>query len=347
MVAFRVRRFVFALLFAFGFTGYVQRTSVAIAAERMMPELGLTQVEIGWLLTAFLFTYSVFQLPGALAGQWFGPRRTLTALGLATIVRELRDRGGAVAGAAGSSLFVALLVARALLGVAQAALFPVASGSIRTGFRWEPGPRPRGRLSPVCGSAPRSPRRSSPGSCSALGWRVALIVTQRAVAAAGAALARLQPRSARGSSSASEAELAELAANPRGAPGSPVTLQRVLARARRPASSCSLPLRTSSMNYVFYLVTFWSFLYLVQERHVTVLEGGWLASLPFVVAGIASAAGGRLATACARAGAIASGCGSCRWWPCPAPRSSSSSPCPRRVPTGPSRPCAWASPASR
>jgi MFS family permease len=49
------------------------------------------------------------------------------------------------------------------------------------------------------------------------------------------------------------------------------------------------------VNYVFYLVTFWSFLYLVQERHVTVLEGGWLASLPFVVAGIASAGGGRLA----------------------------------------------------
>jgi len=48
------------------------------------------------------------------------------------------------------------------------------------------------------------------------------------------------------------------------------------------------------MNYVFYLVTFWSFLYLRQERHVTVLESGWLASLPFIAAGVACAAGGRL-----------------------------------------------------
>jgi MFS family permease len=49
------------------------------------------------------------------------------------------------------------------------------------------------------------------------------------------------------------------------------------------------------MNYVFYLVMFWSFLYLVQERKLSVLESGWLAALPFVVAGIAAAAGGRLA----------------------------------------------------
>ena len=57
MASFRVRSFVFTLLFGFAFTGYVQRTSVAIAAERMMPELGLTQIEVGWLLTAFLFSY--------------------------------------------------------------------------------------------------------------------------------------------------------------------------------------------------------------------------------------------------------------------------------------------------
>ena len=49
------------------------------------------------------------------------------------------------------------------------------------------------------------------------------------------------------------------------------------------------------MNFVFYLVAFWSFLYLVQDRKLSVLESGWLAALPFVVAGIASATGGRIA----------------------------------------------------
>src|SRR5688572_26514875 len=86
---FRVRRALLALLFAFAFTGYVQRTSVAIAAERMMPEPGLRQVQFGWLLTAFLFTYSVFQLPGALVGQWVGARRMLGGVGLATVAASV------------------------------------------------------------------------------------------------------------------------------------------------------------------------------------------------------------------------------------------------------------------
>ncbi len=42
-------------------------------------------------------------------------------------------------------------------------------------------------------------------------------------------------------------------------------------------------------------MTFWSFLYLVQDRKLSVLESGWLGALPFVVAGIASATGGRVA----------------------------------------------------
>lgn len=107
----RVRWLVLALLFAFAFTGYVQRTGVAIAAERMMPELGLTQVQVGWLFTAFLFTYSVFQLPGALVGQWAGARRALAVVGLATLLGSAATAGAAGL-AAGAALFAALLLAR-------------------------------------------------------------------------------------------------------------------------------------------------------------------------------------------------------------------------------------------
>src|SRR5438067_263588 len=48
MAGFRVRRALLGLIFAFAFTGYVQRTSISIAAERMMPELGLSQIQVGW-----------------------------------------------------------------------------------------------------------------------------------------------------------------------------------------------------------------------------------------------------------------------------------------------------------
>ncbi len=50
----RSRWSVLAALLGFIFFAYVERTSLAVAAERMMPELGITQVELGWMLTAFL-----------------------------------------------------------------------------------------------------------------------------------------------------------------------------------------------------------------------------------------------------------------------------------------------------
>ena len=53
----------------------------------------------------------------------------------------------------------------------------------------------------------------------------------------------------------------------------------------------------ASMNYVFYLLANWSFLYLVQERHFTVAEGGWLATLPPLGAAMGAGAGGMLVDA--------------------------------------------------
>jgi ACS family glucarate transporter-like MFS transporter len=281
---FRVRHGILALIFAFAFTGYVQRTSISIAAERMMPELGLSQIQVGWLLTAFLFTYAVFQIPGALAGQWIGGRRMLAWIGLATVIATL----GTVAGA---GVFVALLVARALLGVAQAALFPVGAGMIRS---WFPVDRWASAQSLVV-TGLWSGAAATPVLVAWLmqqyGWRWALVVTSvpsLLLVAFWYWYARDRPSEHR---AVSAAELAESAVNPRSLLPSPGSLRRVL-------SDKQILLITASyfvMNYVFYLVTFWSFLYLVQARHMSVLQSGALAVLPFVTAGVAAAAGGWLA----------------------------------------------------
>jgi MFS transporter, ACS family, glucarate transporter len=57
------------------------------------------------------------------------------------------------------------------------------------------------------------------------------------------------------------------------------------------------------MNYVYYLLSTWSFLYLIQERHFAVIEGGALASLPPIGAAIGAGAGGGITdTLCRRFG---------------------------------------------
>ena len=46
MPAPRIRSLVFALIFGFAVASYLQRQAIGIAAERMMPELGITQVQV-------------------------------------------------------------------------------------------------------------------------------------------------------------------------------------------------------------------------------------------------------------------------------------------------------------
>jgi ACS family glucarate transporter-like MFS transporter len=289
--SFRVRWVVFAFLFAFGFLGYVQRTGVAIAAERMVPELGLTPVEFGWLLSAFLIGYTVFQLPGAIIGQHLGAHRTLTAIGLLTV---LAASATALAPPGNASVLVLTLVllARFLLGVVQAALYPVESGALESWFpmrRW-------GVCQGVLVTGMWLGAAVTPPLVAWLmthwGWRLALIATS----VASIPVVWLWHRYGRDRPAEhpdiSAAELEELHGNP-----PPVDSQVGLKQVWKLLRNRHIALLTLSymlMNYVFYLVTFWCFLYLVQERHFTLLEGGGLASLPFLAAALAAGVGGQL-----------------------------------------------------
>lgn len=289
---FRVRWSILTSLFGFSIFGYIQRNGISIAAEPMMRELGLSQMALGWLLTVFLVGYTVFQIPGAVLGEYFGPRRTLTWMGgatiLATCATALTPRLASI-----TSVIAILIAGRLLLGAVQAALYPVATGAIKN---WLPARNwgfAQGFLitGAWIGSAVTPPFLSA--LVLALGWRIALL----AACVPSLALLAWWQYDARDRPSDHPAvgpeELAELASE-----GSAPAEERVsLARIARVLVDRQVLIVTASyflMNYVFYLVTFWSFLYLRQERHMTVLESGWLASLPFLTAAIASAAGGRL-----------------------------------------------------
>ena len=287
----RVRWSIFACLFGFSVFGYMQRTGIAIAAEPMMQELGLDQVALGWLLTAFLVGYTVFQIPGAVLGEYWGPRRTLTWIGattlLATAATALAPRLASI-----GTLTVILLAARLSLGAAQGGLFPVATGAIQNWFPVRNWGFTQGLLvtGAWLGSAVTPPLVSA--LLLHLGWRAALTAAcmpSLLLLAWWQYYARDRPAEHPAVDQAELAELADSAA----ATGEQVSLARIV-RVLVDRQVLLVTISYFLMNYVFYLVTFWSFLYLRQERHVTVLESGWLASLPFIAAAVACAAGGRL-----------------------------------------------------
>jgi sugar phosphate permease len=288
----RVRWRIFAFLFGFAFLGYVQRSGITVASEPMMRDLGLSQSMLGWSLTAFLIGYSVFQIPSAVIGEFWGPRRTFTAIGIITVIAclatPLMPRL-----APATSVGALLILAQLLLGVAQAALFPVATGTIRNWFPTRNWGFAQGLLTTAIwiGSAVTPPLVST--VMVAHGWRVAL-----AAASLPALLlvigwhsyARDRPAEHR---SVRAPELAELAADGAAADVGRVTLARIARLLLKPQIQL-LTLSYFSMNNVFYLVTFWAFIYLRQARHLTLLESGWLASLPFLTAALACGLGGRL-----------------------------------------------------
>lgn len=287
----RVRWSILGCLFGFSLFGYMQRTGIAIAAEPMMQELGLNQVMLGWLLTAFLVGYTVFQIPGGVFGEYWGPRRALTWIGaaslLATIATAVTPRLASAA-----AVLAILIAARLLLGAAQGGLFPVATGAIKNWLPTRNWGFAQGFLvtGAWVGSAITPPIVSL--LLLHLGWRQALA----AVCVPSALLLAWWHYDARDRPadhpSVGAAELAELAGNI-GALEGGVSLARII----RVLVDRQVLVLTASyllMNYMFYLVTFWSFLYLRQERHMTTLESGWLASLPFLAAAISTAGGGQL-----------------------------------------------------
>ena len=60
----KVRWTIFLLLGGFAMLAYVQRTSLGVAAQNIMPDLHLSQLQIGWLNAAFATCYTLAQLPG-------------------------------------------------------------------------------------------------------------------------------------------------------------------------------------------------------------------------------------------------------------------------------------------
>jgi MFS transporter, ACS family, glucarate transporter len=281
---------IFSLLVAFGVTLYFQQRGLTVAAERIMPELSLSQMQIGWIQWAFVVGYACLQFPGGVVGQRLGARRVLVISGLiafaATITVPLAP--GLLTGA---SLFATLLVAQVTLGAAQAPFFPTCAGVMQA---WLPARRwalAQGILTMGCQCGAALAPVVIVSLMQIVGWQRALIwpaLPALVFIAVWGWYARDTPRE---HSSISAQELAELGPTSAAPVDTNITGRRILAI----VSDRSILLLTLSyvcMNYVFYLLSNWSFLYLIQERHFTGLEGGLLASLPPLGAAVGAGMGG-------------------------------------------------------
>jgi len=285
----RIRWWIFAFTLAFAMLSYIQRLGVQDLAGTVMPALHLSQLQIGWLATAFTTTYALAQIPGGIFCQRFGARWTLTVVGMLGIVATLAFPLAPLF-STGTTLFGALLLAQALLGVSQGPLFSAATAVIESWLpmnRWAmagglqaAGMTLGGAVTPLLVAL----------LSSSFGWQGALLWIALPVALLTIAWAQYGRDTPREHLAVAPDELAELGSGAAEI-AHPPTVRRLL----KLLSDRNLLLLTLSylcVNYAFYLLSFWSLLYLVQERHFSGIEAGFIAAVPWIGAGIGGAVGG-------------------------------------------------------
>lgn len=299
--AVRIRWRIFAMLFGFGFIAYLQQKSITVTAEPMMPELGLSQFQISLIEWAFVLGYGLFQLPGGIFGQRQGARRTFIIIGLAAFLATVATPL-APYWLTGTGLFAMLLLLQLLLGCSQAATFPVSAGVFEVWFpprRWAfvQGLQTMGL---GLGAAFTPPLITH--LMAALGWQRALLWASLPAVALIAIWAWYGRNTPRGHPSVSADELAEIGSEDVATVDAHISwlkLRSILTN----RNVLLLAVSYLCMNYSFYLLSNWVFLYLVQERKFSVLESGWLASTPPLAAALGAGVGGLITGAlCLRFG---------------------------------------------
>jgi ACS family glucarate transporter-like MFS transporter len=117
----RLRWLLIGWMFMVSAVAYLDRVNVSIAGQALQKDHGLTDVQLGWVFSAFLVGYALFQVPGGWLADRFGPRLVISAgvvwWGLFTTLTALVPSGMA------SSLAL-LIGTRFVLGLGEAVLFP-------------------------------------------------------------------------------------------------------------------------------------------------------------------------------------------------------------------------------
>lgn len=275
----RSRRQVVVLLSAFSLVGYVLRMNISVAAPFMMTDLHLDKIQMGRVFTSFMVGYALFQIPWGVSGDRLGSGRTLTWSAVVWTVTTVLT--GLVPGAllpVGAVSLAALMVIRFLLGVGQAAAFPLASRAI---VSWMPASRRAVSFAALIvgmaiGSAFTPPLVS--WAMTTLGWRASFYICAAIALALAAAWHQL-----------AGARLDAEDTAPASGGGFWSSLSILKDR-----SVAVMSLSYFCDSYVLFMFVFWLFLYLEEQRGMTVMASGLYGALPFV-AGLILAPGAGLA----------------------------------------------------
>ena len=270
------RRWMIASLLGFGvLVNYFDRVNLSVAKDALHSSFGITDVQYGYLASAYSWTYALLQLPSGVLLDRFGVR----LIGrISTFLWSIASFGAAAA--TGLKSFLA---ARLLLGVGEAPTFP---GNSKAVGYWFPA-RERSLATACFDSAAKfGPAIGQPLIGLLLlrsGWRWSFAATGF-ISLIYFALFYWIYRNPSEDKSLTEVERKVIVlggAQPEG-PGKPGRGTSLLYLLRQ-RKVTGLVLGFSSYNYTFYLLLTWVPSYLSNALHVDLLHSVFYASVPWLV----------------------------------------------------------------
>ncbi|MBL8039311.1 MAG: MFS transporter [Nitrospira sp.] len=273
-----LRWLILGLLFSISVVTYIDRVNISVTARQMMPALGLTDQEMGWVFSAFVVGYALFQIPGGWLSDRWGVRVILT---IALIWWSCFTAWTAVAATSFLSgplgIVGALALIRFLLGIGEAAALPTFNRAVTD---WLP-PHERGLgIGIAIGGIGVGAAITPPITAWIMvnyGWQTAFYLSSAlgiGLAVIWSLLAADRPTSHPWLTSSTRT----LSTTPAQKPQSSIPWKRL----RQTSTVWWLMLSYGCLGYVAYVYMSWFYLYLVNERGFSILRGGLFAAAPFL-----------------------------------------------------------------
>jgi MFS transporter, ACS family, glucarate transporter len=286
----RVRWYLVGWLFVLSAVAFLDRVNISIAGKDLAAAYHLSNVHLGWVFSAFLIGYALFQTPGGRLADRIGPRRVLAAgvvwWGIFTALTAAVPQ--TIAGAL--VLFISI---RFLLGAGEAVVYPASNQFVA---RWIP-ENERGLANGWIFAGVGAGAGLSPPLITYImlhfGWRSSFWACAIIGLLAGAVwyvISRDTPGEHR-SVSQTELQLIESGLTLRTKAGS----ARVLVPWTAVVTSkdvLAVTLSYFTFGYVAWIFFSWFFIYLAQVRGLNLKASAFYAMLPFIAMAICCPVGG-------------------------------------------------------
>jgi ACS family glucarate transporter-like MFS transporter len=120
----RLRWVLISFIFVMTAIAYIARVNMSVAGGAVRAEYGWTNAELGWILSALIFGYAIFQVPGGRLADRYGPRIVITVgvlfWSFFTILTAFVPAGVAYS-------FPMMILVRALVGAGEAVVYPASN----------------------------------------------------------------------------------------------------------------------------------------------------------------------------------------------------------------------------